>query len=311
MVERGGERGTRGGERGRRKHLGDARERLVAGLPEPIRDRSRLLGAGFVEVERVAGGQSLFERGDHVLWHRGHLAAEADQLRLGERRLFRGGIHPAEVQAELQAITVDQHQELQRRSIMGEALSVEDDVKLVIGGTGLILQTAKVIAQRQFRPMAGHKIASEDIKRVLGLGEQNLLLHVEAAPERLTTADLPEQNQQAGRQGEVARQTFGADGEAQLRETIEDRRTQAALEFSGGRQATRRLLASQRHHLLRREGRTVVDQVVIGRDPVALDDLPGAEADERLFDVGAGDGGEIHGRQSAPRPARRKPASYI
>ena len=55
----------------------------------------------------------------------------------------------------------------------------------------------------------------------------------------------------------------------------------------------------------------MIDQVVIGRDPVALDDLPGAEAEERLFDVGAGDGGEIHGRQSAPRAPPRKPASYI
>lgn len=55
----------------------------------------------------------------------------------------------------------------------------------------------------------------------------------------------------------------------------------------------------------------MIDSVVINRDTGSLDDLPRAETVKCLFDMSAGDDAEIHGRQSAPDPAPRKPASYI
>jgi len=79
-----------------------------------------------------------------------------------------------------------------------------------------------------------------------------------------------------------------------------------AATASGGRKSG----GCQGHHLLWRESRAVIDSVVIDGDPVALDDLPCAEAMECQFNVGSGDGGENQWGQSAPRRSPRKPVSY-
>jgi hypothetical protein len=135
------------------------------------------------------------------------------------------------------------------------------------------------------------------------LGKQDLLLHVEATPERLATPGLGEQRQQAGRKGEITRDPLAADGETQFGQSVKDRGTETTLEVSGGWQATGRLLTGQGHDLLGSDPDTLVDQIVIGRRPVPFDDLAGPETVERLFDVGTGDDREIHGPQSAPGPA--------
>ena len=83
-------------------------------------------------------------------------------------------------------------------------------------------------------------------------------------------------------------------------------RTVAAT-AAGGRESR----GCQGHHLLWRESRALIDQVVIDRDTESLDGLPRAEAMECQFNVGTGDGGEVHGRLSAPRRTPRKPGSYI
>jgi len=79
-----------------------------------------------------------------------------------------------------------------------------------------------------------------------------------------------------------------------------------AATAAGGRKSG----GCQGHHLLWRESRAVIDSVVIDGDPVALDDLPCAEAMECQFNVGSGDGGENQWGQSAPGRSTRKPASY-
>ena len=75
---------------------------------------------------------------------------------------------------------------------MSEALSVEDDVELVIGGTGLIALTAAVADHRELGPVARDEIASENLELILRLRQERLLLDIQGIVERLTSTDVGE-----------------------------------------------------------------------------------------------------------------------
>ena len=67
----------------------------------------------------------------------------------------------------------------------------------------------------------------------------------------------------------------------------------------------------QSDQLLRRIRLALVNDIIRRRVPESCWQHSGIQVSQSLLDVNASDGGEIHGRQSAPLAPPRKPTSYI